>query len=138
MSEPIVLSEEQIKHMVDRFLGWYLPKDFAPDGGITFKKLAYQAASDTMPTGTNVLDARQAEAMVRYMLDAPPKTKMVEVWRVEWAYRVQVDDRSPFWQTTARHYEREHVARVTAKTLEAEGINACIRVTGPHQQEVPA
>jgi len=41
-----VFSEEVIKQMVTRFLGWKLPDDFHPDDGIT-----------------------QAEAMVRYILD---------------------------------------------------------------------
>ena len=29
------LTEAQIKHMADRFLGWSVPKDFQPDAGIT-------------------------------------------------------------------------------------------------------
>ena len=28
---------KNIDEMVNRFLGWKLPKDFAPDGGISFK-----------------------------------------------------------------------------------------------------
>lgn len=66
-----------------------------------------------------------------------PKTKMIEVWRVEWAHQAKPHQSAPFWQPTARHYEREYVARAIAKTLENEGNNACIRVTGPHMQEVP-
>lgn len=31
------MTEEQIKHMVSRFLGWKLPKNFNPDAGISFK-----------------------------------------------------------------------------------------------------
>ena len=27
----------QIKHLVDRFLGWRLPENFQPDCGISFK-----------------------------------------------------------------------------------------------------
>ena len=47
---------------VDRFLSWKLPKDFAPDGGISFdhKKLG--------PTGTNLFDAIQAKEMFSYAL----------------------------------------------------------------------
>jgi hypothetical protein len=66
------LTEAQIKHMVDRFLGWSLPKDFAPDAGIKFERPNYMVATDTMPSGTNVFDARQAEAMVRYMIEGLP------------------------------------------------------------------
>lgn len=66
------LAEGQIKHMVDRFLGWKLPADFAPDGGIEFHAGAnvgtpYEYKRE--PIGTNLLTAIQAEAMVRYMLD---------------------------------------------------------------------
>jgi hypothetical protein len=32
------MTEAQIKHMVDRFLGWRLPETFNPDGGVSFKK----------------------------------------------------------------------------------------------------
>lgn len=65
------MSDSQIKRMVDRFLGWRLPEDFNPDGGITFKR-DYTSAGYPMknePTGTNLFDATQAEAMIRYMLD---------------------------------------------------------------------
>ncbi|WP_265440185.1 hypothetical protein [Bradyrhizobium sp. SEMIA] len=72
------LSEDQIKHMVDRFLGWRLPEDFSPDGGITFKRLEnrhrHPEASPLypMPSGTNLFDATQAEAMVRHMIEGLP------------------------------------------------------------------
>lgn len=66
-----------VKHMVQRFLGWRLPEDFRPDDGISFTPInnagtAYQTKHT--PSGTNLFDATQAEAMVRYMLDelAPP------------------------------------------------------------------
>lgn len=72
------MTEDQIKHMVNRFLGWTLPENFSPDGGISFKRLEnhhhHPAASPfyPMPTGTNLLDAAQAEAMVRHMLQDLP------------------------------------------------------------------
>ncbi len=77
------MTDEQIKHMVDRFLSWRLPKDFRPDGGITFKA-EYNDSPETMrllgltepmrhePSGTNLFDATQAEAMVRHMLGGLP------------------------------------------------------------------
>ncbi len=66
------LTDSQIKHMVDRFLGWRLPDNFNPDGGISFKQIRnehtdYSAKNE--PTGTNLLDASQAEQMVRYMIE---------------------------------------------------------------------
>lgn len=71
-----MLTDEQIKHMVNRFLGWRLPEDFYPDGGVSFKR----TYNDHMPTpgkyepiGTNLLTATQAEAMVRHMLTGMPE-----------------------------------------------------------------
>lgn len=69
------MTKEQIKHMVDRFLGWRLPEDFHPDAGISFKpdyneQTEYPAKHQ--PTGTNLFTAAQAEEMVRYMLESRP------------------------------------------------------------------
>jgi len=69
------MSDEQIKHMVNRFLGWRLPHNFRPDAGISFKAeynehTAHPAKHE--PIGTNLFDAEQAEAMIRYMLVGLP------------------------------------------------------------------
>lgn len=69
------MTKEQIKHMVDRFLGWRLPESFNPDGGISFKKTFNDHLPQPMkhePSGTNLFDAGQADAMVRYMADGMP------------------------------------------------------------------
>ena len=63
------VTEKQIKHMVDRFLGWKLPSDFSPDAGITFKPLP---GPQIPPSGTNLFDASQVDAMVRYMVEGMP------------------------------------------------------------------
>ena len=60
-----------VDHMVQRFLSWRLPEDFNPDNGISFKPTFNDHMDPPMrcnPTGTNLFDARQAEAMVRHML----------------------------------------------------------------------
>lgn len=70
------LSEDQIKHLRDRFLGWRLPENFRPDGGISFKADFNENTPWPMkhqPFGTNLFDATQAEAMVRYMLEGMPE-----------------------------------------------------------------
>ncbi len=66
------MTEAQIKHMVDRFLSWRLPYDFHPDGGVSAKRPNYGPGVDWTPTGTNLLDATQADAMVRHMVDGMP------------------------------------------------------------------
>jgi hypothetical protein len=67
------MTDDQIKHMVSRFLSWPLPRDFAPDAGISFKPTFNdhlpEHAGRHNPTGTNLFDAGQAEAMVRYMVE---------------------------------------------------------------------
>lgn len=69
------MTDAQIKHMVDRFLGWRLPDDFRPDAGISFE--AHYSNGMPMggmhqPSGTNLFDATQAAEMVRYMLEGLP------------------------------------------------------------------
>jgi hypothetical protein len=66
------MTEDQIKHMVDRFLGWRLPADFKPDAGISYTRPNYAPAVDATPMGTNLFDATQATAMVRYMVEGMP------------------------------------------------------------------
>lgn len=72
------MTEAQIKHMVDRFLGWKLPDSFNPDGGISFKKTHGEqgpfGAQKYEPIGTNLFDAGQADEMVRYMVEDLPST----------------------------------------------------------------
>lgn len=67
------MTEEQIKYMRDRFLNWTLPTDLNPDGGISFRRSESAIKyNHPMPNGTNLLDATQAEHMVRYMIDGLP------------------------------------------------------------------
>lgn len=67
------MTDEQIKHMVDRFLSWKLPENFNPDGGISVRRPNYPRHIPWEPTGTNLLDATQAEAMVRHMIEGLKK-----------------------------------------------------------------
>lgn len=69
------MTDEQIKHMVDRFLQWKLPENFLPDAGISFKAEFNEHTAHPMkhePMGTNLFDATQADAMVRHMVDGLP------------------------------------------------------------------
>lgn len=69
------MTEDQIKHMVGRFLCWRLPADFAPDGGISFKKAYNENTAfpgEHSPSGTNLLDSAQATKMVEFMLEGLP------------------------------------------------------------------
>jgi len=81
----MTLTENQIKHMVDRFLGWRLPGNFSPDGGISFKKTFNERTAHPMkhePSGTNLFDASQAEGMVRHMIEEMP-LKLDFRWLIE-------------------------------------------------------
>jgi hypothetical protein len=69
------MNEAQIKHMVDRFLSWKLPENFNPDNGISFNPIAGEGGPHQFkrePSGTNLLDASQADAMVRHMIEEMP------------------------------------------------------------------
>jgi ribA/ribD-fused uncharacterized protein len=71
----IEMTEAQIKHMVDRFLAWKLPKTFSPDGGISFERIAGADGPHPFtnePSGTNLLCATEATEMVRHMLEGLP------------------------------------------------------------------
>jgi len=59
------MSEKLINQMVDRFLCWKLPADFAPDCGISFdgRKDDEWNKNKTWPVGTNLLTAEQAKQM---------------------------------------------------------------------------
>lgn len=77
------MTEDQIKHMVTRFLSWKLPANFNPDAGISFKA-EYNDSPATMallgldkpmrhePSGTNLFDAVEAEAMIRHLVEGMP------------------------------------------------------------------
>lgn len=70
------MTDAQIKHMVDRFLAWKLPESFHPDGGVRFEKFGNAGTPyqyEHLPSGTNLLDATQADAMVRHMIEGLPQ-----------------------------------------------------------------
>ena len=70
------MTDEQIKHMAERFLNWKLPEHFRPDAGISFQpefNIEYNAKHGLPPqrhepTGTNLFDYTQAVEMVRHMV----------------------------------------------------------------------
>lgn len=67
-------TDAMVKYMVNRFLGWRLPKPWNPDNGISYARpnYAHPPADHDWPVGTNLFSATEAEAMVRYMLEDMP------------------------------------------------------------------
>lgn len=66
------MTDDQIKRMAARFLMWKLPLEFSPDCGISFKPEFNENTPLPMrhePTGTNLLNAEQAEAMIRFLVE---------------------------------------------------------------------
>ncbi len=66
------MTDEQIKQMTERFLSWKLPENFNPDDGISFDPVSSrgtQYEARRTPTGTNLFDYTQAQAMVRHMVE---------------------------------------------------------------------
>jgi hypothetical protein len=77
-------TEDQIKHIADRFLGWRVPSNFNPDAGISYTPARQLPGIDRRPYGTNLLDVEQATAMVRYILDGLPAAQQNEPVPVAW------------------------------------------------------
>ena len=64
-----------IDELVNRFLRWKLPKDFNPDGGISFKRIPDFPELNKWeyePVGTNLFSAEQAKEMFEYCLKEEP------------------------------------------------------------------
>jgi hypothetical protein len=85
-------------------------------------------------------DLRAAE---RLLVDAAnahlstlPKTKEVEVWRVEFAGCVATALAE--WRPMMRTFTDRVNAESMADSMRGDKSFACIRVTGPHKQTVPA
>lgn len=66
----ILTDDEMVERMVSAFLVWRLPRDFAPDAGISFTPPADGAAEHFWPTGTNLFTGPQAAEMVKTILNA--------------------------------------------------------------------
>jgi hypothetical protein len=74
------VSDEQIKHMTERFLQWKLPANFHPDAGISFEpefNAEWNAKQGKPPQrhepmGTNLFGYEEAEAMIRHMIEGLP------------------------------------------------------------------
>ena len=70
------MTEDQIKHMVNRFLFWKLPQTFSPDCGIKFDANAAKKINPLNqryePVGTNLFSATEAAEMVRFMVEGLP------------------------------------------------------------------
>jgi hypothetical protein len=65
--------------MVNRFLCWKLPQDFAPDCHISFKLPdPILNPNPSWPVGTNLFSAEQARAMLEHVLGAPEQGSATE------------------------------------------------------------
>jgi hypothetical protein len=64
------MTDDQIKHMTERFLNWRIPTDrFHPDCGVSVQRPNYGPNVEWMLTGTNLFDYALAEEMVRHMVE---------------------------------------------------------------------
>lgn len=62
-------SDERMRAMVSRFLGWPLPQTFSPDCYISFDRERANAVS--WPIGTNLFTATEAQQMLEHVLAKP-------------------------------------------------------------------
>ena len=94
-------------------------------------------ATDTAITGEcSVRELRRVIAAAESTL---PRTKMVEVWRVEWATPATGwSPESPTHFPTCHTYPTRQLANERAEEMaKAHDRYRCVKVTGPHRQEVP-
>lgn len=82
--EDVNIESIDYKGMVNRFLCWKLPKDFAPDCGISFKRkhdYVHPEFGEHIyePVGTNLFTADQAKSMFEYCLADAVKEKWISV-----------------------------------------------------------
>lgn len=92
------LTDEQVKHMANRFLGWKLPENFHPDDGISFEpefNKEWNAAQGKppqrrTPTGTNLFNYTQAVEMVKHMIEGLPDAEPPSNARItpEWCQKM--------------------------------------------------
>ena len=70
------MTDEQIKHMANRFLVWKIPDSFSPDGGIKLDPIGNKGSAHEyrhQPVGTNLFTYTEAVAMVRHMVEGLPE-----------------------------------------------------------------
>lgn len=83
------MNAQKITEMVNRFLGWKLPNDFAPDAGISFQPGHVTPSSPFWPAGTNLLTADQARSMFEHVTadesagELPPHQQRVVTEKAE-------------------------------------------------------
>lgn len=81
---------------------------------------------------------RKWVAVFRALYAHLTKPKTVEVWRVEYATKWTEDD-GTVWRPAGQTFpEREDADREAVRLSGNPHYNRCIRVTGPHKQEIPA
>lgn len=71
-----------VEGMVNRFLCWKLPDDFAPDAGVSFTPGPHQSPGNLhWPIGTNLLTAVQAREMFEHCLAGIPSAPAGAEWK---------------------------------------------------------
>lgn len=86
-TRPAAAPAIDIKAAAGKLMGWPLPKDFSPDGGVQFTPPSFG-----WPTGTNLLNVQQAEQMLAYVLDgaaaapAVPEGSAQEAMTSKWCW----------------------------------------------------
>lgn len=96
-----------IEALVDRFLGWKLPKTLAPDGGLSFKPSNGMTREEAFerpgwwPIGTNLFDATQTREMLEYLLGKP-----APMWVI--GKQHPTDDKVSMFTTSSEHAAKEY------------------------------
>ena len=93
------------------------------------------AAVPSHGEGTVTLTTMEAHRLAVAAESTLPKTKMVQYWTCLYAFRDSLDGS---WRACSSHYvEDEAGLKSWLRSYENDPRVSCIRVTGPHLQEVP-
>jgi len=114
--------EEVLKIAVDRFLGWKLPKDFQPDGGISFKS----GVCETI--GTHLFTAQQANEMLKYVLEEALATSIAQA---------VAEERERVKKEIEKKVEKyKQKACVLANSFEYDEVNMLMHIERPELRRV--
>lgn len=100
---------------------------------IDYEKLR-EALNHVRAWGAYNLDASKLAFVCDVAESTIPKTKTVDVWLVEGAYRDAEGKWVPFTTTYDNPAEADHRVAYRNKRNSTE---TCLRVSGPHQREIP-
>lgn len=128
------LHEEMIEELTNSFLGWKLPEDFMPDGGVAFHPPRPPNEHLSWPVGTNLFTHTQAKAMFEYLLKDTKGIMEITAERIE-SLEAIIDRQAESIQTTLRSPQAQEIERLSAALKVVEKHVHYAESEMPHETE---